>query len=187
MTVLLGVEINLSKSLTSEKSVCEFAKRLVGHDEEFTPIGASLLLQVAKTSKGHVALLFDLMNKGMAWSSISIRSLFEGHPTLGKWFDRNRWNVLGPYGVAPQESSLLPSLEVDRSLKYSEFLQLLARTFDSTRLLYAKAAERRLPSILACNERLRLNGAPWIQEYRDILSGHYRMVAGIARNLVKEG
>lgn len=65
MTHVLGVEINLSKSLQSDNSVCEFAKRLVAYEEEFTPLGANLLLQVARASNDYASLFLDSINKGM--------------------------------------------------------------------------------------------------------------------------
>jgi len=41
---LLGLEINLSKSVISEK-FCEFAKRLKGPNIDITPIGPGLILR----------------------------------------------------------------------------------------------------------------------------------------------
>jgi len=41
---LLGVSINLSKSVISSK-FCEFAKRLKGPDIDYTPIGPGLILR----------------------------------------------------------------------------------------------------------------------------------------------
>jgi len=41
---MLGVEINLSKSVIS-KTFCEFAKRLKGPGIEYTPIGPGLILR----------------------------------------------------------------------------------------------------------------------------------------------
>jgi len=35
----LGLEINLSKSLISKLGVCEFAKHLIAHDADYSPLG----------------------------------------------------------------------------------------------------------------------------------------------------
>jgi hypothetical protein len=61
----LGMEINPHKSLTSQKGVCEFAKRLVSNSYELTPIGPKNLVQ-AMTSHNMIPSLFlDLAGKGM--------------------------------------------------------------------------------------------------------------------------
>jgi hypothetical protein len=46
---ILGLDINPSKSLISHKGVCEFAKRLVSPQGEFSPIGPKNLVQAIKT------------------------------------------------------------------------------------------------------------------------------------------
>jgi len=79
MTDILGVEINLSKSLQSEISVCEFAKRLVDHENEFTPVGTNLLFQATKGSASLFNVLLDLSNKGMTWSSEGIKKLLDSN------------------------------------------------------------------------------------------------------------
>lgn len=45
----LGLDINPSKSLTSEIGVCEFAKRLVSPDAEYSPIGPRNIVQAMKS------------------------------------------------------------------------------------------------------------------------------------------
>jgi len=73
MTVILGVEINLSKSLVSQHSF-EFAKRLVTLDGEVSPVGAKNLLVAVKTIRGIPSILLDLVNKGFALSEGSLSS-----------------------------------------------------------------------------------------------------------------
>lgn len=46
---ILGLDINPSKSLVSSKGVCEFAKRLVSHQGEYSPIGPRNIVQAMKT------------------------------------------------------------------------------------------------------------------------------------------
>lgn len=60
----LGVDINLSKSLQSNKGFGEFAKRLVSSQMEVTPAGAKSANSVLYSVKNLPLLLFDLMGKG---------------------------------------------------------------------------------------------------------------------------
>jgi len=46
---LLGVDINMSKSLVSSSGVCEFAKKLFIHGIDFSPIGPKSLLEFIKS------------------------------------------------------------------------------------------------------------------------------------------
>lgn len=63
MTEILGVEINLSKSLVSEHSF-EFAKRLITLKGEVSPLGPRNLLVALKSPYGIPSVLLDLVNKG---------------------------------------------------------------------------------------------------------------------------
>lgn len=45
----LGLDINPSKSLVSKIGVCEFAKRLVSSEDEYSPIGPRNIVQAIKT------------------------------------------------------------------------------------------------------------------------------------------
>lgn len=130
MTDILGVEINLSKSLQSDKSVVEFAKRLVSPDAEYTPLGANLLLQVARQAVGVHSLFIDSIHKGVSWSFETVNNLLENQKLF-----TNHWLVLGPFGVIPHESSPLPFLKVTGSLKYSDLVNLISD-------LYRKRRER---------------------------------------------
>lgn len=89
MTLVLGVEINLSKSLISEHSF-EFAKRLVTLDGELTPIGAKNLLVSLKTMNGLPSLLLDLKNKGFALSEESLVPYFNKIPMVRKSYFEKR-------------------------------------------------------------------------------------------------
>lgn len=83
MTVTLGVEINLSKSLISSDSF-EFAKRLVTRTGEVSPVGAKNLLVGLKSLKGLPSILLDLVNKGFALSEDSVNNLYKSVPTFRK-------------------------------------------------------------------------------------------------------
>jgi len=83
MTSILGVDINLSKSLTSTNTF-EFAKRLVRLDGELSPVGAKNLLVGLKTLKGLPSILLDLVNKNFALSEESVTEMYKSVPTVRK-------------------------------------------------------------------------------------------------------
>jgi len=68
MTQVLGVDINLSKSLVSYDSF-EFAKRLITLDGEVSPVGAKNLLVSVKSLKGIPSVYLDLVAKGLSLST----------------------------------------------------------------------------------------------------------------------
>jgi len=83
MTTVLGVEINLSKSLISTDSF-EFAKRLVTMKGEVSPVGAKNLLVALKSLKGVPSVLLDLVNKGFYLTEDSVNQLYKSIPTVRK-------------------------------------------------------------------------------------------------------
>jgi hypothetical protein len=83
MTAVLGVDINLSKSLTSANSF-EFAKRLIRLDGELSPVGAKNLLVGLKTMKGLPSILLDLVNKNFTLSEEEVTNMFTTVPTCRK-------------------------------------------------------------------------------------------------------
>lgn len=83
MTTVLGVEINLSKSLISSNSF-EFAKRLVTMKGEVSPVGAKNLLVALKSLKGVPSVLLDLVNKGFYLTEDSVNQLYKTIPTVRK-------------------------------------------------------------------------------------------------------
>jgi hypothetical protein len=60
----LGVEINLSKSLVSDKGVMEFAKRLISPLAEYSPIGPKNILWCLKTPSMIPSAFMDMKGKG---------------------------------------------------------------------------------------------------------------------------
>jgi len=83
MTVTLGVEINLSKSLISSHSF-EFAKRLITKEGEVSPVGAKNLLVALKSLKGIPSVLQDLINKGFILTEESVDKMYKLVPTVRK-------------------------------------------------------------------------------------------------------
>lgn len=83
MTLELGVDINLHKSLKSVHTF-EFAKRLVNVDCEFSCVSPMNALISLKSMRGIPALLLDAHLKGFAFTEEHIDDLFKTIPTLSK-------------------------------------------------------------------------------------------------------
>jgi len=64
MTKVLGVEINLSKSLISNNGTAEFAKQLVSGSVNYTPVGAKNIAQSLKNFANFPSILRDYILKG---------------------------------------------------------------------------------------------------------------------------
>jgi len=72
----LGVPINLSKSLVSERSL-EFAKRWVHFDHgEFSPIGSGVILGCVRSPRMLPMLIAELANKGYTFYPSMVKELF---------------------------------------------------------------------------------------------------------------
>lgn len=64
MVEILGVEINMSKSLISNNGTAEFAKQLVSGDINYSPVGAKNIAQSLKSFANFPSLLRDYISKG---------------------------------------------------------------------------------------------------------------------------
>lgn len=102
MTEVLGVEINLSKSLISNIGVCEFAKQLVSPEENYSPLGPKNIVQTMGHISNLPSLIRDLISKGGVVTVDKVTQLFNTLPSdfrigIGK---RNRllWLLIGPFG-----------------------------------------------------------------------------------------
>lgn len=65
MRDILGVDINLSKSLESTNGVCEFAKRLISPSENVTPIGTKVTLQAIRSIYFFPSLVRNMLDVGI--------------------------------------------------------------------------------------------------------------------------
>jgi len=83
MTEILGVDINLSKSLRSSHSF-EFAKRLVTLQGEVTPAGPANLLLGLRSLNGIPSIILDLVNKGMSVTEEDLNLNIQSVPTVRK-------------------------------------------------------------------------------------------------------
>lgn len=116
MTEILGVEINLSKSLISSHAF-EFAKRLVTMESELSAVGAKNLLVGLKTVRGLPTILQDLASKGFTLSEDTINLMFRKAPTVRKsYMESLKYVVLGPFGFIPSQYGLSPNSSVRSSL-----------------------------------------------------------------------
>jgi len=80
MTEVLGVSINLSKSLVSEIGVVEFAKRLLDTANEYTPVGPKNLLQAIRSYNSIPSLFIDIIGKGFVTNSAVVEKRFATLP-----------------------------------------------------------------------------------------------------------
>jgi len=64
MTELLGVEINLSKSIQSDIGVVEFAKRLVSPSANYSPVGPKNISLSLKAPAHISTVVLDYLSKG---------------------------------------------------------------------------------------------------------------------------
>lgn len=75
MRDILGVEINLSKSLESEQGVMEFAKRLFKGSVDFTPLSPKVLLLSTRNIFHLPDLVTDLVAKSFEFDASSLLTL----------------------------------------------------------------------------------------------------------------
>jgi hypothetical protein len=126
MVTVLGVDINLSKSLISGNSF-EFAKRLITTEGEVSPVGAKNLLVGVKTLKGIPSVLLDLVNKGFFLSEDLVDNLYKSIPTVRKsQLERLSWLVKGPFGFIPTRDGLSASMKLNNSLSRGSVNRLLS-------------------------------------------------------------
>jgi len=125
MTEILGVEINLSKSLISKHSF-EFAKRLITMKGEVSPVGAKNLLVALKSLKGIPSVIIDLIGKGSDFSETTINRMFNSIPTVRKsQSELAKWNIVGPFGIISSTSGLSTSMRLVGSLNVVRMISFL--------------------------------------------------------------
>jgi len=102
MTVILGVEINLSKSLVSADTF-EFAKRIVSRGVDLSPVGPKALLCCLRSANGLPSVLLDIRNKGFYLDEPILDRMFSRVPfyTRKKQVHDILWLVKGPFGFIP--------------------------------------------------------------------------------------
>jgi len=73
MTLELKVQINESKSLTSEVGVVEFAKRIMGPLGDYSPVGPKNVALALVDKLNLPSLFVDFMEKGNALEYFSLK------------------------------------------------------------------------------------------------------------------
>lgn len=108
MTELLGVEINLSKSLQSDIGVMEFAKRLVSPNGEYSPLGPGNIVGCLRHPAMLPSLFLDYLGKGglLNWSEAKAKVMELSHRTdllkiSRKGLENLIWTIIGPFGMIP--------------------------------------------------------------------------------------
>lgn len=87
---LLGVSINLSKSLESKRFL-EFAKRWIGPGVKFSPIGPGLILRLIRNKFYFAALFTSMFHLGLVTTFQELLARFNSLPA--KWAGQ-KWNAL---------------------------------------------------------------------------------------------
>jgi len=81
MTVELGVDINMDKSLVSSNTF-EFAKQIIRGDQNLSPLGPRNLLLATKSPVGILSLIVDLLNKGVVLTEEEVTDMFVKVPGI---------------------------------------------------------------------------------------------------------
>nr|UPW42134.1 MAG: putative RNA dependent RNA polymerase [Guangxi sediment mito-like virus 2] len=116
MVEILGVDINLSKSLISFTHF-EYAKRLYSVEHELTPIGPKNLLLLLKSPNSLVSVLRDAVLKGLVLSESDADTLLGKVPYYrAKSIKALEWVLKGPFGLIPTEFGLSSRLRLNNSL-----------------------------------------------------------------------
>jgi hypothetical protein len=103
---LLGVEINLSKSLVSSDGVCEFAKKLWINNEDFSPIGPKALCQFIHSPQSFKDIVItNNIFEGLDIEVLKeqLEKMFNNSPIKGeKWLRKLKscyWDLVSCFGL----------------------------------------------------------------------------------------
>jgi hypothetical protein len=134
MRDILGVEINLSKSLESDIGVLEFAKRLKGPSGDLSPISPKVLLLAIRNIFYLSDLISDMVEKDFEVNTDSLLTLLR-RPRLFKGAGRFNvykavWSCFSPFGVLDRSPvSFLNTGAISQELLYKtqEFILAYSR------------------------------------------------------------
>lgn len=131
MTEILGVEINLSKSLVSSTHF-EYAKRLVSVDHELSPLGPANILIYFRSPYGIISILRDAVAKGFVLDEPIWDSMSQTLPLYGKRLaSKLEWVIKGPFGLVPTEAGLSSQLRLHNALTPVD-IDILSSSIDHT-------------------------------------------------------
>jgi hypothetical protein len=147
MTEILGVEINLSKSIQSDRGVMEFAKRLVAPHADYSPVGPKNVALALKAPAHLSTVVLDYLNKGgvvehaESWLASITHEIVK--ISRGK-LEQLLWTIQGPFGFLNSgsrfgpvrvETTLSKVIYIDKVLKREcdniVFFSQLGVTLDS--------------------------------------------------------
>lgn len=104
----LGVSINLSKSLISDK-FCEFAKRLEGPSKSYTPLGPGLVLCLLRDKAYIVPLMRECVRLGLVNTLDSVLEMLASLPSsLEKKSKLALYSVLNCFQYGVQGHAYVP-------------------------------------------------------------------------------
>jgi hypothetical protein len=134
----LGVEINLSKTISSNKGCIEFAKRLVSPTSEISPLGPKNILWSVKTKAMIPTLFLDYLGKGVSLNLDAIEKIFANvpFPLTKKNTEALIWMICGPFGFIKDTERFAPN-SVARSM-YHDNPKEFMRNLLTTLLYYQK-------------------------------------------------
>lgn len=124
----LGVDINLSKSLVSDKGAFEFAKRLITLQGEFTPLGPKNIVLALKRATNIPSLFIDGLGKGDSFSAMRVKVLLRDlHPDLIRLSRLGKVSLtlalLKPFGII-DSPDVLGSLRTLKSFEREDVYEL---------------------------------------------------------------
>nr|QXN75380.1 MAG: RNA-dependent RNA polymerase [Grapevine-associated mitovirus 5] len=127
MTKVLGVEINLSKSLISNNGTAEFAKQLVSGTVNYTPVGAKNIAQSLKNFANFPSILRDYILKGGIVDNADLQRLigslsYNIVKTSKKNLSSLLWVIMGPFGfLNTGENRFKPELFAQSGIPLSPY------------------------------------------------------------------
>lgn len=142
---ILGVEINLSKSLESDIGVLEFAKRLMRDGVDLSPISPRVLLLAVRNIFYLPDLIRDMVEKGFEIDTSSLLALAR-KPRLFKGVGKVNaykavWSCFSPFG--PLDESPIPFRDIG-SIRYELVFMIRDFILDYGQQSFRTAYERSL-------------------------------------------
>jgi hypothetical protein len=115
LTKELGLEINLSKSLISQRGVSEFAKRIFRNGIDLSPLPSKLVSTLAKGFKNLPSVLLDMIGRGSMPQLTELTKTEVLRPQI-------LWEIVGPLGFL-DERGLSPLL-ADNTLTAKDYREI---------------------------------------------------------------
>nr|UJQ92628.1 MAG: putative RNA-dependent RNA polymerase [Mitoviridae sp.] len=163
---ILGLDISPSKSLVSHKGVCEFAKRLISHQNEYSPIGPRNIVQAMKTWTMVPSLFVDLMGKGWTASVETVEQLVRRAPIsfMGSR-EKRREAILrtlqGPFGFISLGTRLTSEIQIINSFNPQWLGNALGRIRFAMFKLHSKEWEKSISLVNTLLGKVEYEWGEW--------------------------